>query len=240
MIILNITIIYGHPNNTYGYAHFLLEYLHKKTTINLTEFFLPENLHPTCKSNFHCLLSCNCDYYNFCNINKIAKSISDSDLIIIACTSSEYHTIPASLKIILDHLSYLWMPHRNNIPMSHKIGLIISDDYIPFLPSASRKLRKYLKFWGIKNIINLNIHNSSQSSSAPSFLSKDYVNLIFTCDKILSLLFSKYDVSCMNSKKVIKFPYSRLLKTKIYHPDKKHSININNNVIPIKKVQDNI
>lgn len=239
MIILNITVIYGNKNNTREYTHFLLKYIHKKTTINLTEFFLPENSSPSCnKNHFHCLLHYNCDYFDFCNINKIAKSISDSDLIIIACTSIEYHMIPVPLKLLLDNLSYLWMPHRNNIPMSHKIGLIISDDYIPVLPSASRKLRKYLKFWGIKNIINFNIHNCSQKSSAPLILSKDYVNLIFTSDKILSLFCSKHDISCINSKKVIKFPYSRLLKTKIYHPDKKH--NINNNVIPMKRVQDNI
>lgn len=237
MIILKVTVIYGNPdeNNTYEYTHFLLKNLRNHMKINLTEYFLPEDFYLSCKNYCKYFISY-CDYFNSCNINKIAKSISDSDMIILACSSIKMHLLPPSLKLLLDHLSYLWMPHKNNIPMSKKIGLVLSDDYVPILPSASKILRKYLKFWGIKNILNCNIHNKSKSLVEKDALSKDYLSIILLSVKIINMISSDPSFSCLNSKKIIKFPYSKLINQKNICQNK-HSIN---KVISIKKIQNNL
>ncbi|WP_294401040.1 hypothetical protein [uncultured Clostridium sp.] len=236
MITVNVTVIYGNPeqNNTYDYTNFLLNNLRRHIPIKLTEYFLPEDSYIPC-GNFCERIVSSCSYFNCCNESKISKSICDSDLIILACSSIKHHMIPPSLKILLDHLSYIWMPHKINIPMSQKIGLVISDDYVPILHSASKTLKKHMKFWGIRNIFNFNFHNTSETSSKQDSLSRDYLNLVILSVKITNLISSDTSLSYLKYKKVIKFPYSNLIANKNTYTIK----NQKNKVIPIKKIQNN-
>lgn len=236
MIIVNVTVIYGNPdeNNTYEYTHFLLNNLHRHISIKLTEYFLPEDSYTLCENYNSCIIS-RCNSFDDCNVNKISKSICDSDLVILACSSIKLHMIPPALKELLERLSYIWMPHKNNIPMSQKIGLVISDGYVPILNSASKTLRKHMKFWGIKNILNFNFHNTSKVCSKQNSLSKDYLNLVLLSVKITNLISSDDSLSYLKYKKVIKFPYSNLITNKNTYNIK----NQKNKVIPIKKIQNN-
>lgn len=236
MIIVKVTVIYGNPeeNNTYDYTHFLLNNLHHHMPIKLNEYFLPEDSYIPCGNYCNCIIS-SCSYFNYCNINKISKSICDSDLVILACSSLKHHLIPPSLKLLLDHLSYLWMPHKNNIPMSQKIGLVISDDYVPILHSASKTLKKYMKFWGIRNILNFNFHTISETSSKQPVLSRNYLNLVLLSVKITNLISSDTSLSYLKNKKVIRFPYSNLLNNKNTYNIK----NQKNKIIQLKRIQNN-
>lgn len=207
---MKVTVIYGNSdeNNAYEYTHFLLNILHNHIKINLTEYFLSENFYISCHHSCKCLTPY-CNYFNSCHINKIAKSIIDSDMIILACSNIKMHQLPPSLKLLLDHLSYLWMPHKNNIPMFQKIGLVISDDYVPILPSSSKTLRKHFKFWGIKNILHCDIHNESKSLVERDALSKNYFNIILLSIKVMNIISSDPSLSYLNSKKIVRFPYSK-------------------------------
>ena len=209
MIYLNVTVIYENSDsNTYDYTHFLLDYLHNTLSINITEYFLSEEFFLPCNNYCQNLMNQHCNNYNSCNINKIARSISDSDLIILTCSNVKKPILTPQLKLLLNHLYYLWMPHKNNIPMYEKIGLVISDNYIPFFPSASKILKKNLKFWGVNNIFNFSFNTDFKLKNLNS---KNYLNLIFISLKILKLINTSDKFTAMKSRKVIKFPYSKLI-----------------------------
>ncbi|WP_242836219.1 hypothetical protein [Clostridium butyricum] len=236
MICLNVTIIYDNlkDDNSYDHINFLLKNLKLNTPINCTEYFLPTDFSLHCKHYCQCIIG-NCDYFNFCSVNKIAKSISDSDLIILVCSSLRKCFLPPSLKLLIEHLSYIWMPHKNHIPMSDKIGLVISNDYVPLLPSTGRTLKKHLKFWGIKNILKFTSHDSSKIIPNTNLLSKDYINLLTLSIKIMNIYSSNHTTSS-HSGNIIKFPYSQLISNKKFLSNN----NPTDNVIPLKKIKNDL
>lgn len=236
MITLKVTVIYGNEkeNNIYKYTHFLLDNLQNQIPIELTEFFLPEDFYNCCKKCCKCLIK----NYNTCHsycINNIKKSTSDSDLIIFTYSKESTPLLKASLKSLINNLSYMWMPHKINIPMSEKIGIILSDNSIPFINSTPKILKKHFKFWGIKNIINCNLHKTSQPLTEKSVVSKNYLALILLSEKIIRIVSSDISLSLLNSKKLIKFSYSKIERNKNTYRYK-YSIN---KIIPMKRNQNN-
>lgn len=237
MIYLNVTVIYGNSDSdTYDYTKFLLDNLSRHLSINLTEYFLSEEFFLPC--NYSCINLNNkhCDNYNSCIVNKIAKSVSDSDLIIFDCPNVKKHLLTPQLKFLLNHLCHIWMPHKNNIPMYEKIGLIISDNYIPFFPSTYKILKKDLKFLGMKNILNFSFKSYEKDFQIKNKDSKNYLNLVFLSLKILNLISSSNNFSGLISKKVIKFPYSKLINNRSNQKNK----DCVPKVIPMKNIQNNI
>ena len=234
---MNVTVIYGSSHSdTYNYTNFLLDNLSKHLSINLTEYFLPKEFFLPC--NYSCidLINKPCDNYNSCIINKIAKSLSDSDLIILTCPKVKKHLLTPQLKFLLNHLCHIWLPHKNNIPMYEKIGLIISDNYIPFFPSTYKTLKKDLKFLGLKNILNFSFKSYEKNYQSKNNDYKNYLNLVFLSLKILNLISSLNNFSGLNSQNVIKFPYSKLINNRSNQKNK----DCVNKVIPMKNIQNNI
>lgn len=231
MIYLNVTIIYDSSDHKiYDYAHFLLNDLHKHFCINLTEYFLSEDFF--LPHNNYCQYSMNkhCNNNHSNNINKIAKSINDSDLIIFACSNLEKQLVSPQLKLLLNHLYYLWIVHKNNTTMNEKIALVISDNYIPFFPSTYKVLKKNFKLWGIKNILNFSFKPYNDSPKNESKNYKNYLNLVFLSLKILNLIYNSNNSLSIKSKNVINFPYSKLTNNK---SDEKNN-NSSNKVISMK------
>ncbi|MGN0144892.1 MAG: hypothetical protein ACI398_07905 [Clostridium sp.] len=173
-----------------------------------------------------------CTKYNNFTINKIARSISDSDLIIFACSNFDKQLLTPQLKLLLKHLNHIWKSNKINIPMNQKIAVVISDNYIPLFPSTYKTLKKSLKSWGIKNILNFCFKPYDNSSKIDIIRRKNYLNLVFLSLKILNLIYTCNDFSSIRSHNIIKFPYSKLVKNKI---DEKNNDSVNK-VIPIKNI----
>ena len=233
MISLKVTVIYGNYKHDiiYKYTHFLLDTLNKQIPIQLDEFLLYDNFSIPCKKCGKCLAKNYNVLDTFC-INNIAKSISESDLIIFAYSKEFNSLFQPSLKFLMDNLSYMWMPHKNNIPMSQKIGLIISDNNIPFLHSTTKLLKKHFRFWGIKNINTLNLLKVSSQLKEKSVISKNYLTLILLGEKIVTLISSNTSFSSLNLRKIIQFPNSKIKNDKLLHCHK----NFENNIVPLRKL----
>lgn len=231
MIYLNVTIIYDSSNQKiYDYSHFLLNDLHKHLCINLTEYFLSEDFFLPC--NNYCQYSMNkhCNNHHAMNINKIAYSINDSDLIIFACSNSKKQLVSPHLKLLLNHLYYLWAVHKNNSSMKEKIALVISNNYVPFFPSTYKVLKKNFKSWGIKNILNFSFKPYDYSYKSESKNYKNYLNLVFLSLKILALIYNSNNSLSIKSKNIINFPHSK----SEYNKSNEKNNNSSNKVISMK------
>lgn len=190
---MKITIIYGtaRESSTYNYVQLLLNQLESNINLDLTEFFLPEDLPHFCTKCFSCYINVTeniCSHFN--DIEPIMTSLEKADLIILA--SSTYSLdISNQMKDILEHVSYRWMPHRKNTPsMINKLGLIISTTVGTDLHHTNRIMKNNLKFWGIKKIFKISNVISPMGLEIIDFARMHNVSkeIYITSDKILTSL----------------------------------------------------
>lgn len=224
---MNVTIIYGSSDFTAcNYTHFLINRLHTNLPVSLTEYFLYEDIF------YKNLTNQSCTKYNSSNINNIIQSISDSDLIIFACLNFGKQLLTPQLKILIKHLNHIWHSNKINIPMNRKIVLIMSDNYIPFFPSTYKILKKNIKSYGFKNILNFSLKSCNNTFKADAKEYKNYINLMFLSLEILKLIYTDNNFLSIRSHNIIQFPYSRLVNNKI-NKNKNESVN---KVIPMKNI----
>lgn len=157
---MKITVIYDNNDKsiTYKSVQFILNKI-KLCNINTTvnEFFIPSEFN-SCALD--CYSSCQyyCPYenqYKSCYylklIEKLSFTLNNSDLIILASSSSRHNITPAMYKI-LENLSYKWLPHKHNNLMTNKIALAISNtSSVTTFSYANMTLSRILRFWGINN-----------------------------------------------------------------------------------------
>lgn len=158
---MKITIIYGTTRKsiTYTYVKIILNQLNAKIDSQLTEFFLPKDL-PYFSNGYLLTLEDTFPYFEE-YITPIMKALEESDFIILA---SPIYTCDESInmKLLLNILSYRWMPHRENRPsMSDKIGLVISINNGIGLYDTTKVMTNSLRFWGLKNIYKISNSESS-------------------------------------------------------------------------------
>lgn len=210
---INITIIYDDStkNNKHLYTDFLLSNLKNQYDLNLMKYYLPDNLNSPNDHfyNYYYMINQDAFFYNF-QFKELKNSIANSDIIIFSCSDLNRHILPKKLKILLNSLSYFWMPHKNTVFMKNKIGIIISNDSIPLIISASKSIKNHLKFWGIKYIFNV----TSKNQKCGQFSSENYLSSMFLATKICNIISSNNLFSHLNSEKVIRFPL-KILKQNI-------------------------
>lgn len=152
---MKITIIYGTtPKSiTYTYVKIILNQLNAKINSQLTEFFLPKDLPYFC-NGYLLTLEDTFPYFEE-YITPIMKALEESDFIILA---SPIYTCDESInmKLLLNILSYRWMPHRENRPsMSDKIGLVVSINNGVGLYDTTKVMTNSLRLWGLKHICKI-------------------------------------------------------------------------------------
>ena len=84
-------------------------------------------------------------------IQKIAASLLASDLIVMTSPAYVMHTT-GSMKVLLDHFAYLWMPHRPAPEMFTKRAVIITQCLGAGAKSAAKDIKHSLSWWGISHI----------------------------------------------------------------------------------------
>lgn len=233
---MKITVIYDNNDKgiTYESVQFILKEI-QSNNINtiVNEFSIPDNLD-----------SCFFDYYSagiYCCIHesemadcpypKIIKNLSfnlnNSDLIILASSSSKHNINPSMYKI-LESLSYKWLPHRLNKLMVNKIALAISNttSFTTF-SYANMTLSRILRFWGINkhsifskslskyNSDNLPKKKYMQLTSELTNLSSKIVNKYRKTSAVIIPNFNEENITCTcnrNKASVIKLPKNRYNK----------------------------
>lgn len=79
------------------------------------------------------------------------KTLIESDLIVMTSPAYVMHTTGA-MKSLLDHLAYLWMPHRPAREMFTKRAVIITQCLGAGAKSAAKDIKHSLSWWGISKV----------------------------------------------------------------------------------------
>lgn len=148
---MKITVINGTEKHgvTYRLKELFLERF--RGSAEITEFYLPRDCPSFCSGCISCVLkgehTCKDSEY----IDKIGASLSEADLIVMTSPAYVMHTT-GSMKALLDHFAYLWMPHRPAPGMFAKRAVIITQCLGAGARSAARDIEHSLSWWGISRI----------------------------------------------------------------------------------------
>lgn len=148
---MKITVINGTEKHgvTYRLKELFLDRFREKSDI--MEFYLPKDCPAFCSGCANCILKgehlCKDAKY----IQKIASSLLEADLIVMTSPAYVMH-VTGSMKALLDHLAYLWMPHRPAPEMFTKRAVIITQCLGAGAKSAAKDIKHSLSWWGISSI----------------------------------------------------------------------------------------
>lgn len=152
---MKITIIYGsmRHGSTYNCVNILKEELGTYSDNETVEFFLPKDMPHFCNGCFSCLYNGEdtCPHYE--SMKPIVEALENADLIILASPVYCYD-VSAQMKVFLDHLSYIWLPHRPRPSMFKKIGIVISTAAGIGMSHTNKTMKKNLQFWGVKKVFS--------------------------------------------------------------------------------------
>ena len=148
---MKITVLNGTEKHgiTYRLKEIFLERFKEKAKI--TEFYLPKDCPAFCTGCLNCTLTGEHTCKDAVYIQKIAASLLESDLIVMTSPAYVMHTTGA-MKTLLDHLAYLWMPHRPAPEMFTKRAVIITQCLGAGAKSAAKDIKHSLSWWGISEI----------------------------------------------------------------------------------------
>lgn len=148
---MKITVINGTEKHgvTYRLKEIFLEQL--RETSDIREFYLPKDCPAFCAGCTNCIFKGEDTCKDADYIQKIVLSLLDSDLIVMTSPAYVMHTT-GSMKAFLDHLAYLWMPHRPALEMFTKHAVIITQCLGSGAKSAAKDIRHSLSWWGISEI----------------------------------------------------------------------------------------
>ena len=148
---MKITVINGTEKHgvTWRLKEIFLERFREKAEI--MEFYLPKDCPSFCSGCTNCILKGEhmCKEAEY--VQKIAAALSASDLIVMTSPAYVMHTT-GSMKALLDHFAYLWMPHRPAPEMFKKRAVIITQCLGAGAKSAAKDIKHSLSWWGISEI----------------------------------------------------------------------------------------
>lgn len=148
---MQITVINGTEKHgvTYRLKEIFLEPFRENAEI--TEFYLPKDCPSFCSGCTNCILRGEHTCKDAKYIQRIVTSLLASDIIVMASPAYVMHTT-GSMKTLLDHLAYLWMPHRPASEMFTKRAVIITQCLGAGAKSAAKDIKHSLSWWGISTI----------------------------------------------------------------------------------------
>jgi multimeric flavodoxin WrbA len=152
---MKVTVINGnsHHGNTWHCKEIFIQELSKKNNLDITEFTLPKDMPHFCNGCFSCFYNGEDTCPHAANVAPIANALTEADLIIFT-TPVYAMDISGQLKVLLDHLCFMWLSHRPNPKMFDKIALTISTTAGAGLGHTAKTLNNSLTFWGVKKIYN--------------------------------------------------------------------------------------
>jgi len=152
---MKVVVIYGSPRKTTSITYHMVglfkEALMKYEPVTFTEFFLPQDLPHFCQGCYNCFFKGaeTCPHASY--VLPIVSAIRAADGMIF---SSPVYALAesASMKALLDHLAYLFIPHRPMEEMFSKTAFILSATAGAGTGHCIKTISNSLKFWGTKRI----------------------------------------------------------------------------------------
>ena len=148
---MKITVINGTEKHgvTYRLKELFLEPFRENAEI--LEFYLPRDCPAFCSGCTTCILK----GVHFCKdavyIQEIAAALTEADLIVMTSPAYVMH-VTGAMKALLDHLAYLWMPHRPAPEMFTKRAVIITQCLGAGAKDAAKDIKHSLSWWGVSEI----------------------------------------------------------------------------------------
>lgn len=150
---MKITIIYGSPRKgcSYNAVGVVKNELQKKYEVEFKEYFLPKDMPEFCCGCFNCFMKGEdyCPHAKY--IQPIIADMIESDGLIF--TSPVYAlAVSAAAKSLLDHLAYIFIPHRPRKEMFTKKAFIISTTAGAGTRNSMKTIADSLRYWGVNRI----------------------------------------------------------------------------------------
>lgn len=148
---MRITVINGTQKHgvTFRLKELFLESFRERAEI--TEYELPRDCPAFCTGCISCVLKGEDTCKDAAFVQKIASSLLAADLIVMTSPAYVMHATGA-MKALLDHLTYLWLPHRPAPEMFSKRAVIITQCLGAGARTAAQDIRHSLSWWGISHI----------------------------------------------------------------------------------------
>jgi len=145
---MKITVVNGTEKRgvTWRLKEMFLEQFKERAEI--TEFYLPKDCPAFCTGCTGCILKGEHSCKDAASVQKIAAALLEADLIVMTSPAYVMHAT-GSMKALLDHLAYLWMPHRPAPEMFTKRAVIITQCLGAGAKSAAKDIKHSLSWWGI-------------------------------------------------------------------------------------------
>ena len=149
---LKIAMIHGQSHE--GASCNIARLLAKKTGGDVTEFFLPRDFGHFCCGCTACFTKGQdkCPHYK--DLAPITKALLEADVIILSSPVYVFHA-SGSMKAMLDHYGYMWMPHRPEEAMFAKQGVCISTAAGMGMGSTNKDMAHSLSYWGVGRVYKL-------------------------------------------------------------------------------------
>lgn len=148
---MKIVVINGTEKHgiTYRLKEMFLEPFKKKAEI--IEFYLPKDCPAFCSGCVNCIRNGEQTCKDSAYIQRIAEALLAADLIVMTSPAYVMH-VTGSMKALLDHFAYFWMPHRPASQMFTKRAVIITQCLGAGAKSAAKDIKHSLSWWGISDI----------------------------------------------------------------------------------------
>lgn len=102
----------------------------------------------------------------------IVKSMERSDIIVFNSPTYCYG-MTGQLKTFLDHLGYMWIPHRPNKKMFNKVGIVVSTASGTGAKKVTKALKQQMIWLGISNVFKYSKNvNASSWERVPDEIKK--------------------------------------------------------------------
>lgn len=155
---MKVCIIHGSPRrgNTYIATEIVKRKMKEFGDVEFSEYFLSKDMPYFCCGCYRCfdLDEHSCPHAN--SVQPIVKSIEDSDGIIL--TSPVYVLAESGqMKAFLDHLGYLYIPHRPMEVMFSKVAMVISTTAGAGTSKSISAISRSLSYWGVKRIYKVGL-----------------------------------------------------------------------------------
>jgi multimeric flavodoxin WrbA len=121
--------------------------------VEAAEFFLPRDMPHFCRGCFSCFYNGAHTCPHAQSVQPIQAALLEADVIVL--TSPVYGLdVSGQMKVLLDHLCYMWMSHRPEPAMFRKIGLTVTTTAGMGLGHTAKTLRHSLKYWGALRVLS--------------------------------------------------------------------------------------
>lgn len=158
---MKIAVLHGqsHKGSTYNIMKLFLNKI-KDTNTEINEFYFIKN--DACIGCFKCFMQGEEHCPHYAKVHPIIEAIEEADLVIIE-SPCYCMGMSGQLKSFLDHMGYLWMPHRPNEKMFKKVGLVISTAAGAGAKKVTKDIAQHIFYFGISSIYKYGVNVGASS-----------------------------------------------------------------------------